>query len=185
MPRLSRAAAAALTAEDMVDAAMTVLITEGLDNVNMRRVAAELGVSPIPLYNRIGNKDALLDAMAARIGSEFFLPAGADEHWTDYARRWCHRLRERLLAVPDHQLFLRAGRKYLVAAAEPLIEKIRTVGYDRPGAVDLARLLMWSVIGHTAVELGHTKAPTEPIDTDQLFATHVDLLVDGLARREP
>ncbi|MCY4136256.1 MAG: TetR family transcriptional regulator [bacterium] len=185
MPRLSRAAAAALTAEDMVDAAMTVLITEGLDNVNMRRVAAELGVSPIPLYNRIGNKDALLDAMAARIGSEFFLPVGEYEHWTDYARRWCHRLRERLLAVPDHRLFLRAGRKYLVAAAEPLIEKTRTVGYDRPGAVDLARLLMWSVIGHTAVELGHTKAPTELIDTDQLFATHVDLLVDGLARREP
>ncbi|MCY3862983.1 MAG: TetR family transcriptional regulator, partial [bacterium] len=87
MPRLSRAAAAALTAEDMVDAAMTVLITEGLDNVNMRRVAAELGVSPIPLYNRIGNKDALLDAMAARIGSEFFLPVGEYEHWTDYARR--------------------------------------------------------------------------------------------------
>lgn len=103
----------------------------GARNVNMRRVAAELGVSPIPLYNRIGNKDALLDAMAARIGSEFFLPVDGDEHWTDYVRRWCHCLRERLLAVPDNLLFLRAGRKYLVAAAEPLIEKIRSVGYDR------------------------------------------------------
>lgn len=60
--KLDRAPAAAIAADDVVDAALTVLITEGLDKVNMRRVAAELGVSPIPLYNRIGNKDALLDA---------------------------------------------------------------------------------------------------------------------------
>ena len=33
----------------------------------MRTVSAELGVSPEPLYKRIGNKDALLDAMARRL----------------------------------------------------------------------------------------------------------------------
>ena len=34
--------------------------------VSMRRVAARLGVSPIPLYSRVGNKDALLDAVNAQ-----------------------------------------------------------------------------------------------------------------------
>ena len=178
--KLDRAAAAAITADDVVDAALTVLITEGLDKVNMRRVAAELGVSPIPLYNRIGNKDALLDAMAARIASEFVLPVDEGEHWTDYARRWCHGLRERLLAVPDNRLLLRAGRESMVAAADPLIAILRASSFERDAAIQIARLLMWSVIGHAIVEMGHTRATTEVIDTDELFATHVDLLINGL-----
>jgi TetR/AcrR family tetracycline transcriptional repressor len=33
----------------------------------MRSVSARLGVSPVPLYSRVGNKDVLLDAVADRL----------------------------------------------------------------------------------------------------------------------
>lgn len=179
--KLGRAEAAAVTADQIVDAALTVLTTDGLDAVTMRRVAAELGTSPIPVYNRIGDKEALLDAMAARVTSAFALPVRSDEHWTDYARRWCHRLRERRLAVPDNRLMLRAGRGAIVAAAEPLIGVLRAHGIGRDRAVETCRLLMWSILGHVVVEMAHTWAESESLDTDRLFALHVDLLVDGLA----
>ena len=55
-----------LSTDEIVDAAIAILRERGLDAVSMRNVSASLGVSPVPLYNRIGNKDALVDAMAQR-----------------------------------------------------------------------------------------------------------------------
>lgn len=181
--KLDRSAAAAVTADEIVDAAMTVLITDGIDKVSMRRVAAELGVSPIPVYNRIGNKEALLDAMAARVATDVAPPALPDEHWTDYARRWCHHLRERRLAVPDSRLLLRAGREPMAATAAPLIKLLRAADVERDAAVEAVRLLMWSVLGHAALEVARADTEPGPVDTERLFALHVDLLIDGLHRR--
>ena len=43
---------------------MMILHERGLDAVSMRSVAGRLGVTPPPVYARVGNKDALLDAIA-------------------------------------------------------------------------------------------------------------------------
>ena len=158
---------------------MTVLLTDGLDAVSMRRVAAELNISPIPVYDRVGNKEALLDAMAARV-TEDFAPAPRDgEPWTDYATRWCHQLRDRRLAVPDHRLFVRIGRSAAVAAAAPLVDRLVRDGFTNNGAVAAARLLMWAVFGHVAVELGRTEGGDA--DSDALFDQHITLLIHGLS----
>ena len=50
-----------LEADEIVTAAVEIFQESGLDAVSMRSVAARLGVSPMPLYSRVGNKDALLD----------------------------------------------------------------------------------------------------------------------------
>ena len=51
-------------ADEIVDAALVILRDQGLDAVSMRTVSAALGVSPVPLYRRVGNKDDLLGAVA-------------------------------------------------------------------------------------------------------------------------
>ena len=56
-----------LEADEIVTAAVEIFQESGLDAVSMRSVAARLGVSPMPLYSRVGNKDALLDAIAERL----------------------------------------------------------------------------------------------------------------------
>ena len=56
-----------LEADEIITAAVEILREQGLDAVSMRSVSARLGVSPVPLYSRIGNKDALLDAVADRL----------------------------------------------------------------------------------------------------------------------
>ena len=53
-----------LSSEQIVAAAVDILHEGGLDAVSMRSVAGRLGVTPPPVYARIGNKDALLDAIA-------------------------------------------------------------------------------------------------------------------------
>ena len=56
-----------LDADEIVDAALVILREQGLDAVSMRTVSAALGVSPVPLYRRVGNKDDLLAAMVQRL----------------------------------------------------------------------------------------------------------------------
>ena len=89
-----------LDADEIVTAAVEIFEESGLDAVSMRSVSARLGVSPVPLYSRVGNKDALLDAIADRLLADL-APAAADgEPWAEYAARWARELRVRLRPRP-------------------------------------------------------------------------------------
>jgi AcrR family transcriptional regulator len=52
--------------EAIVDAAMALVATEGLDALTLGRVASSLGYVPAALYRYFGSKDALLAAMQRR-----------------------------------------------------------------------------------------------------------------------
>ncbi|MGI9603100.1 MAG: TetR/AcrR family transcriptional regulator [Acidimicrobiales bacterium] len=175
-------AADPLTADRIIDAALAILAAEGLDAVSMRRVATDLGVSPIPVYSRVGNKDALLDAMAARLGRGFDVPPTADEPWATYALRWCHQLRLRRRAFADNRLLMRGWRPVMVEATRPLVRTMREQGVETDAAIDAARMLVWTVLGHAAIELGHetTTSPTVDVDADRLFDDHVRYVITGL-----
>ncbi len=89
-PRLGKAT--------LVDRAIELADSEGLDAVTIRRLAQELGVSPMALYWHCADKDALLTAMSERLWDEIAAdldtapPAG--DGWSEL-----HRLTECLVAV--------------------------------------------------------------------------------------
>src|SRR5262249_29401310 len=56
-----------LSAEEIVDVALALLRAEGMRAVTFRRLAEELGVTPMSLYSYFGSKDELLGAMTARV----------------------------------------------------------------------------------------------------------------------
>ncbi len=82
----------ALGAEAIVDVAIRLVDTEGVDSVTMRRVAAEFDTGPASLYAYFPNKDALLAAVVTRVLEEIPLPAGDD---------WQQVVRTHLLATRD------------------------------------------------------------------------------------
>jgi AcrR family transcriptional regulator len=53
----------ALTVDRIVEAAIRVADTDGLDAVSMGRVAAEAGTAPMSLYRHVASKDELIDLM--------------------------------------------------------------------------------------------------------------------------
>ena len=144
-----------LESSAIVDAAIDILREQGLDAVSMRTVAARLGVSPFPLYSRIGNKDALLDAMAERLladlgpGGLTRPSPGRTTRW-----RWAHELRRRLRAVPDSRLVLGPRRWAYVDATGPLVAALRRGGVGADEAVRACRMLMWATIGFVVTEAG-------------------------------
>jgi AcrR family transcriptional regulator len=51
---------------ELIAAAEAVLIREGPGGVTVRAVAAEAGIAPMGVYNRLGGKDGLVDALLIR-----------------------------------------------------------------------------------------------------------------------
>ena len=184
-----------LDAAEIVAAAVEILREQGLDAVSMRTVANRLGVSPVPVYSRVGNKEALLDAVAAHLFADLAPPVDEGEPWPGYADRWCHELRRRLSSAPEPRLILRARRHAYVEASRPLVAAMRADGLSTPAAVQACRLLMWATVGFVAMAEGQTVSPDEgstdripgshpggvtPQDVDGLFDMQVRFLIAGI-----
>jgi AcrR family transcriptional regulator len=89
-----------LTRERVIDAALSVMDSEGLDAVSMRRIAREVGVEAMSLYNHVQDKDDLLQAMCERIMASFEFPGGAGD-WVERAKAGARSWRRLLQAHPD------------------------------------------------------------------------------------
>ncbi|WP_199487676.1 TetR/AcrR family transcriptional regulator [Actinomadura spongiicola] len=66
-----------LTAEEIVRTAIALADAEGLDAPSMRRIADELGVSPMSIYTYVPGKAELIDVMVDRVFGEL-TPASGD-----------------------------------------------------------------------------------------------------------
>jgi AcrR family transcriptional regulator len=197
-----------LDRDRIVAAAIEILNERGLDAVTMRNVAERLGVSPMPLYTRVGNKGALLAAVSERLLADLAPTPVPSEGWPEYATRWCRHLRARLALAPDSRLYLGSDRDAYVAASVPLVAVLRAGGLAPGAAVRACRLLMWGTVGFVAMEQGSAspsgspEAPTgrvrrrgrrppvpggdptgvSPEEADELFDIHIGFIVAGLER---
>jgi AcrR family transcriptional regulator len=185
-----------LEPDQIVTAAVEILQESGLDAVSMRSVSSRLGVSPVPLYRRIGNKEALVEAIADRLLADLAPPSDEGEPWDRYALRWARELRARLRRARDSRLILSPGRDAYVEASRPLVEAMRRDGFAPDAAVQACRLLTWTVVGFGTIETrvappprarrsgrpGGDPAGVEPQDVDALFDLHIRYLLEGIAR---
>ena len=193
---MTRAPDFELDAGQIVTAAVEIFEESGLDAVSMRSVAARLGVSPVPLYSRIGNKEALVEAIADRMLVDLAPPNAEGEPWDRYAVRWTRELRARLRRARDSRLILSPGRDAYVEASRPLVEAMRNDGMPADAAVQACRLLMWATVGFGAVESGVEPPPrarrasrpggdpggVDAAEADTLFDLHVRYLIKGITR---
>jgi AcrR family transcriptional regulator len=185
-----------LDAEEILTAAVEILEESGLDAVSMRSVSSRLGVSPVPLYSRIGNKEALLDALADRLLADLAPPSDQGEPWDEYGLRWARELRTRLRRARDSRLILRLGRDAYVEASRPLVETMRRDGFPADAAVQACRLLTWATVGFGTVE-GRVAPPgrkrrrgrpggdpggVDAVEADTLFDLHIRYVIEGIAR---
>ena len=148
-----------LDADEIVTAAVEIFEESGLDAVSMRSVSARLGVSPVPLYSRIGNKDALVDAIADRLLADL-APPGADGRAVGRVRG---ALGARAPGPPAPGP--RQPAHPLARAATPTSRRrarwstaMRRDGFAADAAVQACRLLMWATVGFGAVESGRRAA---------------------------
>ncbi|MEW9549276.1 TetR/AcrR family transcriptional regulator [Nonomuraea sp. NPDC050783] len=145
----------------IVAAAIDLIEREGADAVSMRRIAAELGVGVMSLYNHVPSKDALLDGVAEAVlsGIEFTDDPGA--HWTDRVRAQARAFRQIAHHHPRSTMLVVSRQPHSAAGLLPVeraLATLRGAGFDGPGAVSVLRVFIAYIVGSLLREVGVTPA---------------------------
>ena len=132
----------------VIDRALAIGDAEGLDAVTIRRVAAELGVTPMALYWHFRAKDELLAGLADRIWGEIDTDVGPAGDWSQQLRRMLESLVRVLRAHPCASQILASTEKLHGDAAlgvtETALEVLGRGGFDRVHASEIARSALWT-----------------------------------------
>ena len=76
-----------LTRERVLRAAIALADAGGFESLSMRKVAGELGVEAMSLYNHVASKEDLLDGMVDIVFGEIVFPSPGDADWKTAMRR--------------------------------------------------------------------------------------------------
>jgi AcrR family transcriptional regulator len=143
----------------VIEAALTIMDAEGLDAVTMRRVARELGVEAMSLYNHVkGGKEELLEGMTDAVMSKFeFPPATGD--WVEDARAMAREWRRLLGLHPAVMQLLAERHKPLEGLAvframDAALEVLRRAGLTEREAAQAFNALGGYIMGFVMMEQG-------------------------------
>lgn len=175
--------------EQVVAAAATLVDGEGIDALNLTRVAEVLGVSQPALYNHVGGADDLLRRLAL-LARQLLLHRlqvaavgrAGDDAVAAVAGAWRAFVREHpgLYAATDrHPL---AGYEDLEAAVDDIVGLLRQVVSGYGLGPDLAEHGAWSVRSavHGFVVLETEQGHPGRLDLDESFDLLVRLVCSGL-----
>ncbi|MEU8978083.1 TetR/AcrR family transcriptional regulator C-terminal domain-containing protein [Streptomyces sp. NPDC048309] len=89
-----------LTRDKVIAAAVTMIEREGIDSFSLRRLATELDVEAMSLYNHVSNRDALLDGVAELLLAEVDFSGTDIGTWQDRVRAHAAAFRAAALRHP-------------------------------------------------------------------------------------
>jgi TetR/AcrR family transcriptional regulator, tetracycline repressor protein len=152
---------ARLTRDAVVDHALALADSSGLEGLTIRKLATELGVTPMALYWHFRGKDELLDGLAERVWSEIDTAVDPAAPWTDQLRGLLTSLLTVLRAHPAAPQLLASSTALNSAssldAIEVTLEILRTAGFEPRDASMIARSALWTgltlVMSEPGIEL--------------------------------
>jgi TetR/AcrR family tetracycline transcriptional repressor len=160
MARQSRRSAAnrvTLTPQAVVAGALALADSEGLEAVTIRRLANELGVTPMALYWHFHSKDELLDGMAARLFEEIDLSVDASARWHEQLRALLGSMLSVLRAHPSTAILLStrtASSEGSLRATEVVLDILGRGGFSPAEATQIARHALSTVTNLVSGEPG-------------------------------
>jgi AcrR family transcriptional regulator len=204
-----RAARGSLTVDAIEEAALRIADSEGLESLNMRRLAGDLGVGVMTLYGHVRTKDELIERIAERAIAELTIPQGGS--WDARLERLFTDLRGLLLTHPT-VLYADAARPLAgpgaLRGADAALGMLSEGGLDGAQAVTGLSTLIAYTFGSAMFRLHQTVDGTADYsrhvrgaDPDELpnvaavaphllargseaeFAVGLRLILDGLARQ--
>jgi TetR/AcrR family transcriptional regulator, tetracycline repressor protein len=136
-----------LTKDAVVDRALELADSQGLETLTIRKLAAELGVTPMALYWHFRSKDELLGGLVERVWGEIDTNVDPAAPWPAQLRGMMKSLLAVLRAHPAASKLLLAFDKQTKAAMRPTevtLEVLRGAGFDPEHAAGIARFALWT-----------------------------------------
>ena len=138
-----------LTKGAVVDRALQLADAQGLETLTIRKLAAELGVTPMALYWHYRSKDELLGGLVDRVWSEIDVEIDPAAPWPRQLRGLLESLLRVLRAHPAASRLLLEFEKQSPAAMRPTevaLEVLRDAGLSPETAANIVRLALWTGI---------------------------------------
>ncbi|MGW0736149.1 TetR/AcrR family transcriptional regulator [Streptomyces sp. NPDC002851] len=179
---------AALTREQVLDAAAGLVKQHGPGALTMRKLAAELGTAVTSIYWHVGNRESLLDALVARtvadlgeIRARGRTPAA---RIVSVARALRRQLRDHPhLVAMVHERGL--TERMFLPATQTLVHEVHAAGLRGVHAAEVVRAVLFQVVGFVLVERNRERAPVQRPGDEELWdaatAEHDPALARGLA----
>jgi AcrR family transcriptional regulator len=167
-----------LSRERIVEAALRVMDTEGLDAVTMRRIGRELGVEAMSLYNHVEDKDDILNGVTERAMAAFEYPVPTGD-WAVDARAMAREWRRLLGMHPSVCQLLAERHKPLEGLAsframDAALGLLRSAGLSDRDAAQAFNALGSYILGYVTMEQGLM------LGNDEDHAKQHDLAMDAL-----
>jgi AcrR family transcriptional regulator len=147
-----------LSKRAVVDRALKLADADGLDTLTIRKLAQDLGVTPMALYWHFRSKEELLEGVAERVWSEVELDVDPSVPWWAQLRGGLESLLRMLRAHPSApQLVLEHEKRNEAAlrATEATLEVLLSAGFDPEHAAEIARSTLWTGIMLVMSEAGY------------------------------
>jgi TetR/AcrR family transcriptional regulator, tetracycline repressor protein len=159
----------ALTEDEILDAALSLLDEGGPNAASVRGIAARVGVAPNAVYTYFPDKAAVVKALVERLLGEVDHDVFADrtQPWRLRVESLALELRQRLSAHPGAVPLMIGGPMdgpHALALNERLLELLADAGLNPVDAARAAYLLIVYVFGSIALEIAdlHQPGPLPP-----------------------
>ena len=146
-----------LTPRTVVEGALALADAEGLGAVTIRRLAKELGVTPMALYWHFRSKDELLEGMAASVFEEIDPSTDASATWQEQLRALLGSVLDALRARPSTAILLSTrtvSSEGSLRATEVVLDILGRGGFSPTEATQIARHALSTVTNLVSGEPG-------------------------------
>lgn len=147
MTRTQEAERSRLSKKTVVDRGLALADADGLDRLTIRRLAQDLGVTPMALYWHFHSKEELLLGLADQVWSEIDVDFDQSQPWSRQLQALLESLVRALCAHPSAAQLLLGTEKQsepFLRATEVTLELLRSAGFDALYATEIARSAMWA-----------------------------------------
>jgi TetR/AcrR family transcriptional regulator, tetracycline repressor protein len=169
--RLSKAA--------VVERGLALADAEGLDGLTIRRLAADLGVTPMALYWHFRSKEELLAGLADQIWSEIDTDLDSSADWVDQLRALLESLVQVLRRHPSAAQLLIGGEKRnseaALRASEAALAVLHRGGFSAETASAITRNALWTGLALAMSEPGFEPGMTEPERSEHMRVNRIRL----------
>ena len=164
-PRLSRDA--------ILDRALAVADAEGIDAVSVRRLARDLGVTPMALYWHVDDKNALLHALGDRLLGGLDLTVDERMPWPEQLRAFVVSFTAVLRAHPSAAMLIGSlptvASENALGATEVALDILRRAGFSPEEAAHITTQIVRTTTSMVIAELDVIPATGEPACTEEFL----------------
>lgn len=157
--------------EQVIQVATKRVSAGGYEELTIRGLASELGVSPMSLYRHVSSKDDIIDEVVDRLLARCWRPLTLSDDWRVWVDEAADRLRGFLVSQPAAlDVYLRhpVVSPAAIARMEAMMEVLRRALADEGSARRAYGAIHTYTVGFAALEASRASWAPPEIDSDVL-----------------